>query len=58
MAQSHTLHDLIYTLNTELYSLNTWLLCNKLTLNTKKTHYMVFHRARLKKTNIAIGING
>ena len=42
IAQGHNLHDLIDTLN-------TWLLCNKLTLNTKKTYYMAFHRAaRLK----------
>ena len=54
----HNLHDLIDILNTELCSLNTWPLCNKLTLNTKKTYYMVFHRARFKMTNIDIGING
>ena len=33
-------------------------LCNKLTLNTKKSYYMVFHRVRIKLTNIDIGING
>ena len=58
VAQGHNLEDLIGTLNTELSSLNEWLLCNKLTLNTKKTYYMVFHRARIKFTNIDIGING
>ena len=58
VAQGHNLEDLIDTLNTELSSLNEWLLCNKLTLNTNKTYYMVFHRARIKLTNIDIGING
>ena len=58
VAQGHNLEDLIGTLNTELSSLNEWLLCNKLTLNTNKSYYMVFHRARIKLTNIDIGING
>ena len=58
MAQGHNLEDLIDTLNTELSSLNEWLLCNKLTLNTKKSYYMIFHRAGIKLTNIHIGING
>ena len=31
---------------------------NKLTINTKKTHYMMFHRPRIKhNTNIKILIN-
>ena len=58
VAQCHNLENPIDTLNTELSSLNEWLLCNKLTLNTKKTYYMVFHRAQIKLTNIDIGING
>ena len=58
VAHGHNLDDLIDTLNNELCSLNAWLLCNKLTLNTKKTYYMVFHRARLKTTSIDISING
>ena len=58
VAQGHNLEDLIDTLNTKLSSLKEWLLCNKLTLNTNKSYYMVFHRARIKLTNIDIGING
>ena len=35
-----------------------WLKVNKLTINTKKTHYMMFHRTRIKhNTNIKILIN-
>ena len=40
--------NIIFTLNTELKKLDVWLQANKLTLNTAKTHYMVFHRARIK----------
>ena len=44
--------------NTELEKVNMWLKANKLTINTKKTHYMMFHRTRIKhNTNIKILIN-
>ena len=33
-------------LNTELEKVNMWLEANKLTINTKKTHYMMFHLTR------------
>ena len=39
-------HNPIDTLNNELCSLNVWLLCNKLTFNTKKTYYIVFHHVQ------------
>ena len=42
------LHKLIKQLNIELDSLCKWLQSNKLSLNTEKTFYMIFHRARLK----------
>ena len=35
-------------LNTELEKINIYLKANKLTINTKKTHYMMFHRTRIK----------
>ena len=45
-------------LNTELEKVNMWLKVNKLTVNTKKTHYMMFHRTQIKhNTNIKILIN-
>ena len=45
-------------LNTELEKVNMWLKANKLTINTKKTHYMMFHRTRINhNTNIKILIN-
>ena len=49
-------NNLILTLNTELNKLDVWLQANKLTLNTDKTHYMVFHRARIKSQTGKISI--
>ena len=40
--------DLIKLLNSELDQLSNWLSANKLSLNVKKSYYMVFHRAKLK----------
>ena len=42
--------SIITTLNHELYihTLSTWLKANKLSQNTDKTYYMIFHRARIK----------
>ena len=34
---------LIMALNNELHKVSTWLDANKLSINTKKTHFMVFH---------------
>ena len=42
------LENLITCLNNELKNITTWLKSNKLTLNVNKTHYMIFHRARIK----------
>ena len=39
---------IITTLNQELHLLSTWLKANKLSLNTDKTYYMIFHRAGIK----------
>ena len=40
------------SLNNELHNVSTWLDANKLSINTNRTHFMVFHR-RLIKTNDA-----
>ena len=42
---------LILSLNSELHKVSTWLDANKLPIYTKKTHFMVFHRSRIK-TNV------
>ena len=42
------MNKLLKQLNFELESMSIWFKSNKLSLNTQKTFYMVFHRARLK----------
>ena len=48
LIEGQNYNNIIFTLNTELQKLDVWLQANKLTLNTTKTHHMVFHRARIK----------
>ena len=43
-------------INSELSKLNTWFKANKLSLNVKKTNFMLFTN-RLRKSNINISIN-
>ena len=49
---------MIKILNKEMKTIDTWLECNGLVINTDKTHYMVFHRAKFKSTNKDIYIFG
>ena len=49
------LNNLIQSMNTELDLLSTWLKSNKLSLNTHKTFFQLFHRARMK-TNHSVNI--
>ena len=51
MLSGKDLKDLIAVLIVELISLCDWLKSNNLSLNTQKTFFMVFHRARLKSAN-------
>ena len=51
MLSGKDINDLIAVLNVELIYLSDWLKSNKLSLNTQKTFFMVFHRARLKNAN-------
>ena len=46
------LNTIIDHMNTELISLNNWLKANKLSLNTKKSCFMIFHRSRIKSNSI------
>ena len=48
--EGSTFDGIIDVLNVELTKLDTWLSANKLTINVKKTHYMIFHRSRIKST--------
>ena len=45
---------LIMALNNELHKVSTWLDANKLSINTKKTHFMVFHRSRIKTNDVNV----
>ena len=45
------LNNLIKSINTELDLLSTWLKSNKLSLNTHKAFFHLFHRARMKTNN-------
>ena len=51
------LKDLTCLLNKELELLFIWLKSNNLSLNTQKTFYMLFHRARIKGNNSVVKIN-
>ena len=51
------LNYLTYLLNKELELLFIWLKSNKLSLNTQKTLYLLFHRARIKGNNSVVKIN-
>ena len=52
------LSDLIKLLHTKLCTLSIWLSSNKLSLNTNKTFYLLFHRARIKPVNISLEMDG
>ena len=48
---------LMETLNNELKKVNLWLQANKLSLNIKKTHVIIFKARRKKIDNIIVTIN-
>ena len=49
-------HKVISSLNTELLKVSDYLNSNNLTINLKKTHYIVFHRSRIKINSINLVI--
>jgi len=55
-----SLQDMINTMNNELEKIVEWLKANKLSLNVKKTHYMVFRSQRCHNLNAnsSLTING
>ena len=56
LVNGKSLNLIIETVNSELQLLSTWLKSNKLSLNTTKSYYAVFHRARIKLHNSSIKI--
>ena len=55
----NNLEDMVNSLNHELHDISLWLKVNKLSLNIKKTHYMVFTSTRKNITDpLDISIDG
>ena len=52
LIEGHSYTNIITILNSELYKIEILLHANKLTININKTHYIVFHRARLNQQNM------
>ena len=46
--EGHSYAEVIEIINNELLKVLDWLMANKLTINLEKSHYMIFHRSRLK----------
>ena len=44
--------SIIKDMNPELEKVDKWLKSNKLTINILKTHYMMFHRTRIKNKKV------
>ena len=57
IVESDSVSDAIALMNLELIKLNIWLQANKLTLNTTKTHYMVFDRGKKQSGNNLLTLN-
>ena len=54
--EGDNIESAIEILNSELEKISTWLTENKLTLNVSKSHFMIFHRARIKTDSIKIAL--
>ena len=52
------LHAIENMLNQELADISGWLKANKLSLNVKKTHYMIFSKDNLRKHDLSLSIDG
>ena len=50
--------QLIVSLNKELKKVSHWLNANGPTIHVKKTHFMVFHRARIKTKDLNVEMQG
>ena len=50
LLNSTNLNDLIATANTEIQKISDWLKINKLSLNIKKSHFILFHFRQKKIT--------
>ena len=55
--EGNSYNKTILELNTELLKIESWLVANRLTLNVSKTHYMIFHRSRIKTVDYDVILN-
>ena len=53
----YILDDLVKNINDELENISLWLKVNKLSLNTKKTHFIVFKRSKAPMSHLNIKID-
>ena len=51
LIKGYRYYKMLKILNKEIKKIDTSLECNGLVINTDKTHYMVFHKAKFKFTN-------
>ena len=56
VANVNNIDKLLEILNDELNKLYIWLKANKLSLNTNKTYYILFYRARIKLPDVSLNI--
>ena len=56
--ERNSYNKIILELNTELLHIASWLVANRLSLNASKTHYMIFHRSRIKTVDHDLIVNG
>ena len=55
---SRDLNDLFNTMNNELSKLSEWLKVNKLSINIKKTHYIIFGSRPVDPADVNLTFNG
>jgi hypothetical protein len=54
---NYSLPTLINTVNSELASMSSWMIANKLSINVNKTNYMLFQNHSINPTNLLIKLD-
>ena len=57
LSEKHPGRDISSIINDELAKVSDWLKCNKLSLNIKKTKYMIFHKPQKKIIKMHLSID-
>ena len=58
MVKTYLRYNVVHLINDELLEIAMWLKVNKLSLNIKKNHYMLFTSIKKPKSDIVISIEG